>query len=66
MRLGTKKSCTKATTGNAIYLPKPRDLFACARVMAIDGVPLPVIHIHLLHTAQHQLQLALVEVFQPF
>lgn len=52
-------------TAGRTDLPEPDDLLAGARVVAVDGVPLPVVHVHLLHAAQHQLQLALVEVLQP-
>jgi hypothetical protein len=30
----------------------------------VDGVPLPVVDVDLLHAAEHQLQLALVEVLK--
>ena len=37
------------------YLPEPGHLFAAALVMPVDGVPLPVVNIHFLHSTQHQL-----------
>ena len=45
--------------------PEPLDLLAGLGVVAVDGVPLPVLHVDLLHTTQHQLQLPLVKVLQP-
>lgn len=37
------------------HLPEPHDLFGVPLVMPVNRVPLPVIHIHFLHTTQHQL-----------
>lgn len=50
---------------NGTDLPKPLHLFGAARVVAVDGVALPVVDVDLLHAAQHQLQFALVKVVQP-
>lgn len=36
-------------------LPEPLDLFAVLGVVPVDGVFLPVVHVDLLHPAQHQL-----------
>ena len=47
------------------YLPEPLDLFAILGVVPVDGVPLPVVDVDLLHSAQQELQLALVEVLKP-
>ncbi len=38
------------------HLPEPDDLFAVACVVTINGVPLPVLQIHLLHATQHHLK----------
>lgn len=43
------------------YLPEPHDLFGVPLVMPVYSIPLPVIHIHFLHTTQHQL---LKKIFQ--
>ena len=48
------------------YLPEPLDLLAILCVVPVDGVSLPIIHVNLLHSAQQELQLALVKVLQPF
>ena len=47
------------------YLPEPLDLFAILGVVPVDGVPLPVVDVDLLHAAQQELQLTLVEVLKP-
>lgn len=36
-------------------LPKPLDLLAVLGVVPVDGIFLPVVHVDLLHPAQHQL-----------
>lgn len=33
--------------------------------MPVDGIALPVLHVHVLHAAQDELQLTLVEVLEP-
>jgi hypothetical protein len=38
--------------------PEPLDLLAIAGVVAINTVTFPVVNVHFLHTAQHQLQKA--------
>ena len=48
------------------YLPEPLDLFAVLRVVPVDGIALPVVHIDLLHPTQQQLQLPLIKVLEPF
>lgn len=47
------------------HLPEPNDLLAVFGVVPVDGVALPVVNVHLLHAAQHQLQFPLVEVLEP-
>lgn len=41
--------------GQDTDLPEPDDLLAVARVVPVDGVPLPVVEVDLLHAAQHHL-----------
>lgn len=38
------------------HLPEPLDLLAVLGVVPVDGVLLPVVHVYLLHAAQHQLR----------
>lgn len=51
-------ACCKgpARTRALTHLPEPLDLLAVLGVVPVDGVLLPVIHVYLLHAAQHQLQ----------
>lgn len=44
-----------AHEGSGAHLPEPLDLFAVLGVVPVDGVLLPVVHVDLLHAAQHQL-----------
>lgn len=37
-------------------LPEPDDLFAAPSVVSVDGAPLPVCQVDLLHTTQHHLE----------
>lgn len=46
-------------------LPEPRNDLAILVVVAVCGMFLPVVDIDLLHAAQQQLQLPLIEVFEP-
>ena len=48
----------------ATDLPEPLDLLGALGVVAVDGVPLPVVDVDLLHAAEHQLKLALVEILK--
>lgn len=41
--------------GAGAHLPEPLDLLAVLGVVPVDGVLLPVVHVDLLHAAQHQL-----------
>lgn len=47
------------------HLPKPHDLFGIAIVMPVDCVSLPIVHVHILHAAQYELQFSFIEIFEP-
>lgn len=46
------------------YLPEPHDLFGVPLVMPVYSIPLPVIHIHFLHTTQHQLLKKIFQIYK--
>lgn len=47
---------TVAQVSSNTDLPEPEDLLAAACVVSVDGVPLPVCQVDLLHPTQHHLQ----------
>lgn len=60
LQLGRRESYAQLTD-----LPEPDNLLAVEGVVSVDRVALPVLYIDLLHAAQHQFQLPLVEVLEP-
>ena len=47
------------------YLPEPNYWLAASRVVPINSVSIPVVHVDLLHPTKQQLQLPLIEVLEP-
>lgn len=47
---------TRYATRIVTDLPEPHDLFAISSIVSVNGVPLPVRQVDLLHSTQHDLR----------